>query len=94
MEKRKKFYQDLSDLFKNLDYKVISSIIKKDKLKDKYKNPGCPYDISFQFILERLEHFLRNNNAIWELFIEQRWWEEKKLESIFEDIKNDWNWYW
>lgn len=90
---RNNFYNDLNNLFIDIDYTIISSIIRKHNLKEKYSSPWCPYDISFKFILERLEHFLKNNNAVWEIYIEKRWWEEKRLISIFENIKKYWNGY-
>ncbi len=89
---RKKFINDINNTFKNLDILIISSVIKKYKLKEKYETPWCPYDISFQFILERLEHFLRNSNWIWEIYIEQSSKEkESSLQKIFKRLKENWN---
>ncbi|PID86405.1 hypothetical protein CSB08_00270 [Candidatus Gracilibacteria bacterium] len=89
---RKKFINDINNTFKNLDILIISSVIKKYKLKEKYETPGCPYDISFQFILERLEHFLRNSNGIGEIYIEQSSKEkESSLQKIFKRLKENGN---
>ncbi len=51
---RNKFFQDLNRAIKDSRFKVIASVIDKRRLLEKYLRPKNPYDISLQFILERI----------------------------------------
>ena len=57
-KRREAFYQDLDDLIKSLDFKIIAAAIHKTKLKNQYSQPGNPYNLCLQFILERSVMFL------------------------------------
>ena len=93
LKKREKFFTDINDFFTNLDFTIVSSVIKKNEFIKLYSNPWCPYDIAFEFILERVMHFLKNNWWKWEIFIENREWWHKALQKVFEKLKTFWNWY-
>jgi hypothetical protein len=51
---RNEFFQDLNRTIEDSGFKVIASVIDKRGLLEKYSNPKNPYDISLQFILERI----------------------------------------
>jgi len=92
-ESRKRLMKDIGKFFQNSEMTIISSVIKKIKLKENYISPGCPYDLAFQFILERLEHFLRNNDAIAEMYLEKRIENVEPLKKVFCRLKENGNGY-
>jgi hypothetical protein len=51
---RNEFLQDLNRTIEDSRFKIIASVIDKRKLLEKYLYPENPYDISLQFILERI----------------------------------------
>ena len=51
---RNRFFQDLNRTIEDSRFKIIASVIDKRKLLEKYLYPENPYDISLQFILERI----------------------------------------
>lgn len=53
---------ELSDIMRGLDFKIISVIIDKHRLKARYKNPDHPYHLALGFGLERIERFLASRN--------------------------------
>lgn len=57
-KKRESFYLGLDDLVGNLQFTVIASAINKLKHKKHYSQPNDPYDLCFQFIMERFCMFL------------------------------------
>lgn len=56
--KRETFYLDLDRLVESLQFTVIASVINKLKLKAHYLKPSDPYELCFQFIMERFCMFL------------------------------------
>lgn len=69
---RKSFYDDLYDMLIDLDFKIISSVIDKKGLVAQYFYPVSPYDLTFTFIIERFQHFLKRNDATGTIIIESR----------------------
>lgn len=66
-KKRESFYFDLDLLVERLQFTVIAAVINKLKLKKHYSQPSDPYDLCFQFIMERFCMFLgekRDNGII------------------------------
>ncbi|MFZ5366365.1 MAG: DUF3800 domain-containing protein [Patescibacteria group bacterium] len=57
-KKRETFYKDLDCLVESLEFTVIASVINKSKLKKQYSKPSDPYELCFQFIMERFCMFL------------------------------------
>jgi len=51
---RNEFLQDLNRTIEGSRFKIIASVIDKRSLLEKYSYPKNPYDISLQFILERI----------------------------------------
>ena len=51
---RNEFLQDLNRTIEDSRFKIIASVINKGRLLEKYLYPKNPYDISLQFILERI----------------------------------------
>lgn len=92
-EKRINLLADISSFFKSSDLDIISSVIKKTELKEQYNAPGCPYDLSFQFILERLAHFLHQKKSITEITLERRVENVVPLQNVFNNLKTYGNGY-
>jgi hypothetical protein len=51
---RNEFLQDLNRTIEDSRFQIIASVIDKRRLLEKYLYPKNPYDISLQFILERI----------------------------------------
>lgn len=71
-EKRRIFIEDMNILLSDLQYTIISSCIRKNDLVDMYSDPVSPYDLSFQFILERFVKFLKVRNGQGKFSFESR----------------------
>lgn len=89
---RKIFYRDLNKLIGELNFKLIATVIlKKDlrKIKHKLKNISSdPYEICFEFILERFVMHLINCNGFGEMSFESRDdMSNSKLLYIYNDFK-------
>jgi len=87
-KKREIFYNDLNDLIKSIDFKIISAAIHKSKLKYQNNNSDNPYNICFQFILKESIKFLDKTNEKLIFRIESREkHNDKKLIEIYQDFK-------
>jgi hypothetical protein len=53
---------DLAQIVENNDFTLIATVIKKQELLNKYKEAENPYHIAMGYCLERLYHFLKDNN--------------------------------
>jgi hypothetical protein len=62
--KESEFISDINEFIKNSDFKIISSVIDKTKLKRRYSVPSNPYFLSLEFCLERLYKYLLQLNQI------------------------------
>jgi len=58
-DKREKFYCKLNHLIAELPYKIIATVIRKKELIDKYAVPSHPYNLSLEFIIERMVRELK-----------------------------------
>jgi hypothetical protein len=56
---RNEFLQDLNRIIEDSRFQIIASVIDKRRLLEKYLHPKNPYDISLQFILERIGFEIR-----------------------------------
>ena len=83
------FLNDISNVMSKSDYKIVASVIKKDKLKNKYKKPFSPYDLAFVFILEKIFRYACNRGYDYILNIaEARGKEEgEDLHKTFKQFK-------
>jgi len=87
-KKREEFYNDLDALMKSLDFKIIAAAINKTILKNQYHDPGNPYDLCFQFILERSVMFLGRTMEKMIFRIESREsHNDKKLAEVYEKFR-------
>jgi Protein of unknown function (DUF3800) len=57
--RREAFLNDLNRLIDEAPLTLIASVIRKEKLCERYAYPRSPYDIALAFGLERLHSFLR-----------------------------------
>lgn len=71
-KKRKAFYENLDHLVENLEFTVIASVIDKLKLKNQYFEPSDPYELCFQFIMERFCMFLGEKQDVGIIRMESR----------------------
>ncbi len=55
--------KSLANLIEKNDFTIVSSVIKKQDLKDKYTQANNPYHVAMGFCLERLYQFLEENNS-------------------------------
>lgn len=62
-EYKKNFIEELSSIVEKANFKIISTVINKKKLTNKYTNSYDPYKIALQFCLERISFFQRKNNC-------------------------------
>jgi len=60
--KRKKFLDELSSHIVASDFKILASVIKKDRLVKFYTYPYNPYDLALKFNLERILVLMKNIN--------------------------------
>lgn len=87
-KKREAFYSDLDEVIKLLDFKIIAAAIHKKKLKNQYNDPGNPYNLCLQFILERSVMFLGRTGEKLIFRIESReTHNDKKLAEVYEKFR-------
>jgi len=86
LRKRTSFYQDLDKFIKTLDFKIIAAVINKSKLKSNYRTPDDPYDLCFQFIMERLCMYIGRSGQKAIMRIESRETHNDKI--LAEDYEN------
>lgn len=60
IEKRNAFHADLNAIMMTSSFTVIATIIDKQKLSGRYREPNNPYEIGLQFCVERLAKFLED----------------------------------
>jgi hypothetical protein len=87
-----KFLAGISDCFKQMDGRLVASAIHKPKHKEKYADPGNPFFLSLQFVLERLHmHYgtaVNENNKLHCVFESRGKAEDKITGGWFDDICN------
>lgn len=89
-KKRESFYLDLDQLVENLQFTVIASVINKLKLKERYSEPGDPYDLCFQFIMERFCMFLGEKRNVGIMRMESREaHNDRRLAEDYENFRRD-----
>jgi hypothetical protein len=57
------FLGELSDLIEGTDMTVIASVIRKDRLAERYSYPNNPYELALGFGLERVHKWLVRHQA-------------------------------
>jgi hypothetical protein len=90
------FMKDLNDLMATIDYTVISVVINKEKLKEKYAKPFHVYYLALKFCMERIRYFLKEKksyNFYTHVVFESRGKEEdSQLLPIFLSLANTDGW--
>ena len=72
---------DIGSLIDKLPIKVFGVLIKKDILDKRYSHPNDPYELSLEFIMERVLYHVKRENGIVKIFAESRGKnEDKKLQ--------------
>ena len=90
--KRELFYKDLDSFVSGSDFTIIAGAINKLKLMDKYHNPANPYELCFQFILERAVMYIGRKEETMILRAESReTHNDKELAAVFEKFKQKGN---
>ena len=90
--KRTAFYEELDKFIENLEFKIIAAVIDKSKLKSSYRTPSDPYNLCFQFIMERLCMFVGRKNEKVVMRMESREsHNDKVLAEDYENFKNKGN---
>src|SRR3989339_158194 len=94
-KKRELFYNDLDNLMKLSDFKIIAAAINKSNLKNHYSDPDNPYNLCLMFILERAIMFLGRSNVKIIFRIESReTHNDRKLAEVYENFKlKDHEWF-
>jgi hypothetical protein len=90
---RESFFNDLNSFIEKTEMHIISSVINKNSLTERYKTPYNPYEISLLFCMEELTNFLIKNNQenkIAHVIFESRGpKEDNELELEFQRICNN-----
>jgi hypothetical protein len=97
------FKKDIVEVIDKSKIKIISCSIKKDALLERslrYRKDGVDYDFgnvylkNFEFVLERLAHFLNKKNASAKLIFETVGKaESKKIQKTLDSLKQDGTFY-
>lgn len=86
---REKFYGDINNLISTLKFTIIAAVIDKSKLKNQYVHPENPYDLCFQFILERAIMYLGRSEEQMIFRIESReTHNDRKLAKVYESFRS------
>jgi len=56
-----RFMARISDLIDKAPFKIVSTLVDKNRLKDRYTSPHNPYHLGLLFCLERTTRFLQEN---------------------------------
>jgi hypothetical protein len=87
---KKKFYDRLELILKNIQFEIISIWIKKENYIKKYwKTAENPYQLSLSYMLERLIFCIQDNDWKVNIYVEKRWKkEDKKLLEYYNMLYN------
>jgi hypothetical protein len=94
-DRKQAFLDELTGLIADLDMTVIASVIRKDRLVDRYRFPENPYEMALGFGLERVQRALTrrgNRDQSTPVIIEMRGRrEDRELELEFRRIYDGMN---
>lgn len=89
---REIFLNEISVLMSSLEFTIIAGAINKLKLIDAYSQPSNPYDLCFQFILERAIMYLGRRTEPIILRAESReTHNDRQLAQVYEDFRQSGN---
>lgn len=57
------FMRDLEAVVANAPFTLVAAVIDKLRLKERYRHPGNPYELSLRFCMERTQAFLHDRGA-------------------------------
>lgn len=90
------FLGRLTEIIESTNFILISIVIDKQRLLEKYSTPQNPYDIALKYSLERIQRFMVERNQadkITHILIESRDQNSNiKLKHSFNKIKSGENW--
>jgi hypothetical protein len=96
-ERKEMFIADITNIIEEETFTVISAVIDKNKLKQKYAQTSNPYHIALAFCMERAYRFLEKNseaNKLTHIVFEQRGKnEDDELELEFRRICDGENYF-
>lgn len=88
IERRIFFLNTLSTAIQKSPFTIIATAIDKRLLKEKYKHPKNPYDLSLEYCLERVYRFLEEKNQknkVTHIILESR---GKEMDAVLEAAFN------
>lgn len=89
-DERMTFLDGLSEVIEQSRFVLVTCVIEKEKLKQKYVNPSNPYHLALEFGLERIYRYLKeknNHEKLTHIVVEQRGKkEDDELELEFRRI--------
>ncbi len=92
---RSSFIDDLTAVMTSADFRHVTSVIDKNKLKERYANPFSPYEIGMRFCMEKTLDFLKREGQAGKtthIIIEGRGLkEDRELELEFRRICDNQN---
>jgi hypothetical protein len=81
------FLNELTAIIQTAPFTVISTVIKKELICQRYTTPDNPYHIALRFSLERIVRFLKEQKTITHIVVEKRGkTEDDELELEFRRI--------
>lgn len=90
------FLTRLTEIIESTNFILISTVIDKKLLNERYTTPQNPYDLALKYSLERIDKFMVERNQLdktTHIIIESRdKISNQKLENAFNRIKNGENW--
>ena len=84
-EKRERFTEDINKLMHDLEYKIIASGIHKVDHIKQYITPDSPYNLTLEFIMERLFFYFKGSDSRCTLIAESRG--DKENHDLYEVFK-------
>lgn len=89
---RASFMDDVTNLIRTLDYKIIAAGVHKADHHQQYISPGNPYGLTLEFIMERLYYYFRNTHGKCLLIAESRDdADNQRLYRVFENLMKNGN---
>jgi len=84
---RERFNRDFLSLLGDVDYKIVTVVIDKNRHQDKYVTPAHPYHYSLACMLERYVKFLKQANSKGDVMVEARGKKEDQLiREVYEEF--------
>lgn len=91
-DKREQFTEDMNRLITDLEFKIIASGIHKIDHIKQYTTPDSPYNLTLEFIMERLFFYFRGSNNRSLMIAESRGEKENAdLYNVFKKIMRNGN---